>query len=31
MRWAWWLEVSTVEIDVKTDVEISIVTDVWWC
>ena len=34
LRSAWWLEVSAVEIDVKTDVktgvEIDIETGVWW-
>ena len=28
--WAWWLEVSTVEIGVETDVEIGIEIGVWW-
>ena len=39
MRWAWWLEVSAVEIGVETNVELGIETDVelgietgvWWC
>ena len=30
LRWAWWLEVSVVEIGMETDVEIGIETDIWW-
>ena len=30
LRWAWWLEVSAVEIGVKTNEEIGIEAGVWW-